>query len=122
MTIETKLREYICERYGTLSNFAQKIGMGKSTISMILSRGLNKASINNIIDICQELQISVDEIANGRIVPLIQTPMYDIEAKMQELKLAASGLALDGKQLTEAEIAVIFDSVENALNCIRRLR
>ena len=122
MTTETMLREYICERYETLSNFAEKIGMGKSTLSTILQRGLDKASITNIFSICSELRISVDELANGRIVPLIETPRFDIETKMQELKLQASGFGLDGQPLTEAEIAVIFDSVENALNCIRRLR
>ena len=73
MRIEEKLKELILSRYKSLREFTQVIDMPYSTLDTILKRGIDKASITNIIKICQELHISADELANGRIVPAFET-------------------------------------------------
>lgn len=121
MSVEEQLKNLICERYGTQIAFSEKIGMPNSSLNTFLRRGVRSASINTVMDICQELGISANELAKGYIVPL-EKMETDITTAFSNLRLNASQLSLDGQPLTEAEIAVIFDSVENALNCIRRLR
>ena len=67
MTIEDELKKFILSKYDSIRNFAIKIDMPYSTIDSIFKRGVEKASIANIIRICAELSISVDALAAGRI-------------------------------------------------------
>lgn len=66
---ENALKELIVERYGTARNFTSKIGMANSTLASILNRGIHNASIDNIVRICKELNISADALAQDQIVP-----------------------------------------------------
>ena len=61
MTRESYLREKILE-YGTVKEFAEKIGMPYTTLLSIL-KNVGGASINNIIKICAGLGISADMLA-----------------------------------------------------------
>lgn len=65
--LENVLKELIITRYGSLKKFADKIEIPWSTLNSVLIRGIGNSNISNIIKICKELDISVDEIANGRI-------------------------------------------------------
>lgn len=65
--LENNLKELIIKRYGSLNKFADKIKIPWSTLNSVLNRGINNSNISNVIRICKELDISVDEIANGRI-------------------------------------------------------
>lgn len=69
MTIENELKELIISRYGTIKAFAVEIGMPNSTLDSIFRRGIQNASITNVIKICHQLNISTDQLCNGRIVP-----------------------------------------------------
>ena len=68
MTIEDELRLLIVTKYGTLTNFGKKIGMSQSTLSTIFKRGIQKTSITRIFKICDELGISADALAEGKII------------------------------------------------------
>lgn len=68
--IESKIKEIIISRYGSLSYFCKKINIPYSTIDSILKRGLGKANVLNVIKICNELGISVDSLKNGIIEPI----------------------------------------------------
>ena len=67
-TIEDSLKDLILTRYKSIREFTTAIEMPYSTMDTILKRGLNKASIGNVIKICRALDISTDELANGRIM------------------------------------------------------
>lgn len=70
MTTEEKLKEYILQKYGTIKRFSAIAGIPNGTMANILRRGIMNSSVDNIIAICRTLEISVDELADGRITPL----------------------------------------------------
>lgn len=68
MRIEDKLKDLIIENFGSLKNFAERSNVPRSTLTTILKRGVDKASVTSIINICKTLGIDTDELAQGRIV------------------------------------------------------
>lgn len=70
MTVEEQLRDLMIKKSGSVNKFSQEIGVPQSTIFSIFQRGVGKANINSIIAICKALNISTDELAEGRITPL----------------------------------------------------
>lgn len=126
MTIEQQLKELILSRYENVIDFTKKIGMPNSTFASILHRGVSKASINNIIKICQELEISADELSNGKIVPQNHPKEneqpQDIQDVLSIAKMNAKykKLTLDGEPLTEDDIEIIFDSIDFSLKVIKK--
>ncbi len=73
---EDKLREHILSKYKSIREFTVEIGMPYSTIDSIFKRGIRKASVDNIIKICDFLNISTDSLINGEIefkVPTVHT-------------------------------------------------
>lgn len=66
--IENKIKELIIERYGSVKQFSSKIQVPYTTIDTILKRGLLKSNVLNVIKICKELDIDVNELANGKVV------------------------------------------------------
>lgn len=71
MSIEEQLKELIIKKYGSVNKFAQTCSLSTSTVATIFTRGVNKTNISTIIKICQQLGISADELADGKIVPKI---------------------------------------------------
>lgn len=69
MSLEEELKNLILSKYKSLREFSIELDMPYSTIDSILKRGIDKASITNIIKICKRLNISADELADGCIVP-----------------------------------------------------
>lgn len=65
--LEQELKELILKKYESINRFAQTIGIPNSTVGNILNRGVKKANISNIFAICGALEISIDELAKGRI-------------------------------------------------------
>lgn len=128
MSIEEKLRNIILERYGTMKEFAFKVEIANSTLSSIMDRGVNKANIGNIIKICKELDISADELAQGRIVPnnkaLPELPhMTDIEDIIKCVKnniSTYSNITIDGELLSENEILSVLDALDLCVEFIKR--
>lgn len=83
---EDKLKDFIKEKYGNVANFCKEIGMANSTFATIMAKGINCASANNIFRICRALNISADELAMGRIVPLAETdPVMEYAIKLASL-------------------------------------
>ena len=68
MSVESDLKNLIIERYGTVKAFSQSVGLPNSTLDSIFRRGVLKASVTNIIKICDELGISADGLGEGKIV------------------------------------------------------
>lgn len=81
MTIEEELKALMIKKSGSVNKFAHESGLSTSTVATIFTRGINKTNINTIIKICQALQISADELSNGRITYLSEVahPLIEFE-------------------------------------------
>lgn len=66
-TIENQLKQLILNNYDSISAFLKKIDMPRQTFESIMKRGIKKANIDNIFKICDELNITVDGISDGKI-------------------------------------------------------
>ena len=120
MTTEDRLRNYILNKYRSLREFSQKIDMPYSTINTIMKRGIDNSSVNNIIRICQALNISTDDLVNGKIVPVMEyhSGTVRIEDIMEETKqklLNADHLTIGDRPADETDITAILNSFEIVL-------
>ena len=111
MTIEEKLKQFILMHYSSIREFTQEIGMPYSTMATILKRGIDNASVTNVIKICQALGISVDDLAEGRIVPVVKEAsnirkLEDIISTAKHDMLNADQLTLKGHTIPEASMYV----------------
>ena len=134
MEIEEKLKILICEKYGSQRKFCKEVGMPPSTLNIILKRGINNASIQNVIKICQALDISTDELAEGRIIPndtkqrqALRLLAYARELSKvlqfgREYKNAYEPYAIDGVDMTDEETEMFLDGLELLTNLIRKQR
>ena len=128
MTIEDKLREYILKRYKSLREFTIDIGMSYSTLSSILSRGVDGASVGNIIKICKGLNISVDALADGEIVPVnlykkptqIIIEVEDILDDVKEQLIHCDGLTFEGRPADKQSIESIIDTIDIGVEMVKR--
>lgn len=130
MNLEEKLKTLILSRYGTLKNFVPYTGLTYSTVDTILRRGLNKAAIDNVIKICKALEISVDDLAEGRIVSV--SPEVPSEPDLREIPVkimyARQNLhdcdkySIYGKPLTILEAEILLDALDFAVRLVKRLR
>ena len=66
--MENKIKELIIEKYGSVKRFAEKVNVPYTTIDTILKRGLLNSNVLNVIKICNELNVDVNELANGKVV------------------------------------------------------
>ena len=66
--IEVKIKELIIKKYGSVKRFADKIGVPYTTVDTIFKRGFLNSNVSNVIKICNELGIDVNELANNKVV------------------------------------------------------
>lgn len=130
MTIEEQLKVLIIKQYGTLSNFTQKIGMPPSTFTTIMRRGIHRASVDNIITICKELDISADYLAQDKIVPndsIIDTHSVftELTAMVEYMKMNMNDcreFTIEGKPLNQREAGFLLDTLEAAVDILIKRR
>ena len=124
--LEEKLKDLILSRYKTLADFSEECGINYQTLWAILSRGVNKASINNIIKICQTLGISTDELAQGAIVFVKKpAPEYIQIEKLRssfEFMINDERITFEGEPLSEDEKYFLLDAIEINLELLKRKR
>lgn len=120
MNVEERLKEMIIKQYGTMKDFTDHIGIPNSTFANILRRGVQNANVLTIIKICQALEISTDDLAEGRIVPLKRPEAQPekIEDLFEEVKqklLNADNLTINDEPASEAEIMYLVNTLDLAL-------
>lgn len=127
MSIEEKLKGLILTRYRSLREFTQAIDMPYQTLDSILKRGVDKASISNIIKICKALDISADELANGNIVPnalrhktLEMTEVIDILEYLKVYLLERSGLTIEGVPADAEDLQLLSDGITVTVELLKR--
>ncbi len=126
MTTEDKLRELILSRYKSIREFTQAIDLPYTTMDSILRRGVGNSSVANIIKICKALRISVDELADGKIVhsyevsPPDQITEIDDIVREAKSKLSRGKLTLGGQPVNRSSIKSIIDAVEVGVEIAKR--
>lgn len=126
MNIEDRLKDLIIAKYGGIYPFAKAINIPNTTITTILKRGIHKAGIDNIIAICDALNISVDEIVQDRIVPATKSAVKplptDLELLMNYIKNNPQEITLDGIALSDSETNILLATVKSVIDIIKRTR
>lgn len=107
MTIEQELKALIVKRYGSAKNFALEINMPNSTLDNIFRRGVLNSSVTNIIKICNALEISADELADGKIVSRSASSVWASSLTPGETDAIKKYRALDerGKMAVDSTLA-----------------
>lgn len=127
-TVEENLKELIMARYGTMIKFSTKIGMSNSTLAAIINRGVNNASVTNIIKICEELDISADALAGGQIVPNSDnsaaswqfSDVAELVAFIKASLLSNRDMTLNGEPLADDDLQCLIDGFELSCEMVRR--
>lgn len=101
MTIEERLKRIILSRYGSLRAFTIASDIPHSTVDTILKRGVANSNISNIVKLCKALNISVDALADGDIVPKSynNAPLVDVRELVDDVKtklLTGDRVVIDG--------------------------
>lgn len=123
MTIEEELKKLIIDRYGTLKNFVDQTTLKYSTVDSILKRGIRNSNVQNIIEICNTLSISVDELAHGRITPISSLENTTPGREFTHIKAYYSLFSmLDGKKLTKEELEFLQDGTDLLIEQLRKKR
>lgn len=114
----------------TLMSRALQILRTLPMLALATPRGVANASIGNVLKICKALDISVDELANNRIVPSSEnlqrrTHMTDIDAIISFTKrniAEYNDLTIDGQPMTQNEVEMLLDALDIGLGIIKRNR
>lgn len=126
--IDEKLKQYILSKYGSVQAFVKETTLKYTTVVSILKRGVNNSSVQNVLEICRVLDISADELADGRITPLADAPKFDGDPmQVEDLRRLARIMAYQqmivGKEkepLTPEDIQTVSDAIEIAIEMIKR--
>ena len=130
MTTEDNLKNLIICKYGSMINFSKEIDMANSTLATIMKNGIHKASVNNVIKICQALGISADELAHDKIIP-VNSNGKDISNKTELNEIVENTpeniekyrfLTIDGKPMNNEEIELLLDCLNLTIGLIRKQR
>ena len=103
MELEKELKDLMIKKSGSVNRFAQECGLATSTVATVFTRGVDKTNINTIIKICRCLNISADELAKGRI-----TPVLNVDTGIEFIDL--SKLNDDNKARMKDYYQVLMDS------------
>ncbi len=78
---ETRLKEIIIERYGSVKKFCETIGMPWTTLDSILKRGIANSNITNVMKITKELKVDTESLASGIILASAGTNINDASVR-----------------------------------------
>ena len=131
MTTEKKVKDLILKRYHSIREFSIATDIPYTTLDSILKRGIGNSSVTNVIKICKALGISVDALADGKIVPIsrqtiIQTKTAELVAIEKILsnainQLTHSGdLTLGGDPIDKKGVESIIDAMELGVEMAKR--
>ena len=116
MNVEERLKDYILTNYKSIREFSLVSGIAYSTIVNVLERGIMSANIGTIIKICQTLNISVDELSQGRITQLAEENYPTVEQIIRTAKeqmLSATDLTLNGSAVENTELICLLTLLDN---------
>ena len=119
-SIEEQLKQYIKDNYGSVRAFVLEKGLIYANVDSILRRGIKNATWNNVKSLCEALDISADELAEGRIMPAAkEASIMQLENLVDAMKqqiLTASGLILSGQPATDADVQLFCRLLDASLS------
>ena len=101
--LESKIKELIISRYGSLKKFSEKINMPWTTLDSILKRGIANSNITNVLKITRELGLDAEKLVDGELLFISN----------ESTTLAAH---FDGEEYTEDELDEIRQFAEFVKN------
>lgn len=129
MTIEEKVKDLIITKYKSVRKFTQYADMPYTTLNTMFKRGITNSTLSNVLKLCEALQISADDLAEGRIVPVGEavpknsiTDVDTILAYTRRNVQEYTDLTIGGEALTQSELEVLLDALEVAVQIIKRHR
>ena len=130
MNIEEKVKSLILNRYNSMREFSIEIDVPYTTISSIFQRGIENSNVSNVIKICKALNISVDGLADGEIVPIRPTPVNisnrieikELLSDTRDILSHSKNLTLDGKPISKTEADSILTTMEVGVEIVRKNR
>lgn len=122
--IEERLRDIIVDQYGSMNEFAKATGIKYQTLVSILNRGVQNATVHNVITICQQLGISADALAEGRIAPAGSGRSKELRAMLHQFTAPGwhKGVVIDGLPLSKEEGELFAYGVEALYDTLRKRR
>lgn len=125
MTTEDKLKNCILDKYGSIIDFCQVIGMPTSTISTIFKRGVMSSSTTTMLKICDGLGIDLKSLADGEIVYVehdektIELSGYAklLETSNKTLTLNGIGLTKEERKMLSYALRISFEQLRNSTDC-----
>ena len=118
MTIEEKLRLFILEKYCTMANFGEACGIAPTTLSAIFKRGIKNCSMSTLLKICNKLEISLDALANGIILPKSELKPLDYK----DYEYIFDYMLVDDQKLSIFEKSNMKKMFANSIELIRESR
>lgn len=129
MTIEQELKNMILKDYGSLREFVSRNNLKYTTVDSILKRGIMNSNINNVMKICDVLNISVEKLTQGKIEHVCEddgtNTTYELTNLLHyyfEQFEPPNVITLDGKPLTDIERDTLVLGISIIIEQIRRKR
>lgn len=125
MTIEEKLKKTIIFQYGSLRAFTMQKNLTYANVDSILRRGIKNATWTSVKALCAALEISADELANEKIIPIDNSKhIKDIDTIIQytKLNMREGDLKIDSEPMTKNEIETLLDGIDITIGIIKRNR
>lgn len=127
MTIEKQLKDLVLRRYKSILEFTQYANIPNTTFDSILRRGIGNSSISNVSKVCKALCISLDGLADGKIVPKYSEyiPVETVELKdlTREIKVKLSDinhLTIEGKDIDIESADPIIEALNIGYEMVRK--
>lgn len=80
MNKETYIRTLIKNSGDNIKSFAEKIGLPYTTLTGILNRGIDGASVQNVMKICKALKITVEDLQKIEMLDLDKKNVNDTKS------------------------------------------
>ena len=120
MSVEDELKDLIIKRYKSVRQFAVAANIPYGTIVSILSRGVLNSNLQNVIAICEVLGISVDALADNKIIPINKSKSNVYDMIGEQLKAELQSVAKEKKHLSQDDINFFTDSMQIVLEKLKR--
>ena len=124
MNIEEAVKMIILKKYGTLKDFSNNIGIPYSTVYGAFKRGFNNSTVDNVLTICEALNLSADALAEGHIrikEEVTNKAPDDLEELEETLKKILDSANVD-RIINSSECNLLKNNMEAVLLLIKHER
>jgi len=106
---KAKVLASLIDARGSRRAFAESIGLPPTTLQSMLTRGVGRASIDNVIKVCRALGITVEQLED------MACKLNGQADNQQEIEIESLAAHHDGEEWTEEEL----DEIERFKEFVR---